>query len=1166
MLTIRLRRRTDHPPGPRRARPGQTLVEFALTLPILLLLIFGIIEFGRMFQAWVTIQNAARTAARYAVTGQYNQTIFQDIDNPWTPDTIGTYMDGLAPDWPLLQGVEYPYGQKPGDGVPCTVNDTRGNFSPTGVNVGGDTWHFPGNLPNNPSDAYFFASRWNGMRCDPNLDEHRWLRNDVLRLVSMTEAARVGAAGLSLAPWMRIPGTGINTEPGGDASLMPGWFHVYVCSSRESMTDQNRIDNNLGRYLYNLEHRTDGTNYGFGAAGIRLCTVEEVVRPDGVTDMNAVGPYTNPSERQGINQYDAGGPGDFVEVVVYFNHPLITPLGLGRNDGSGPYVLLQARRTMINESFRTARVLELPSQGMATMTRAPVTPTDTATAEPSATNTVRPSATSTTTPSITFTSTPGPVCENVSFVAQPPGGGAAQPFMIGQNLQMFIQNDNPGPVYIDSVRMQWVPNATYPDLYPLNYKLFNPDNGLPLPAHWAYNGVPDTGRPNPPQSGTRVDSTWTDWGWRSAEANRIIPGGSRVTTWQGYFVNGPANLSDIYNVRDWPLIEIEVTWPDITSPCVLSYSATPDVTPPPPNPTCVDESLYSLTFVTFQQYGVVRLEFENRDTVPLSITEFSFNWKSYFNGMDLGRVAARGVTAFSPDTVVMWELPGGSPPPPAGSFNTTAAAAGDPQWRSAPVFPAGSSGAIWLDFDGTNGNLQAEYPGVAFISDFNGSYVRLSNTCLVRIVDASTPVPTATYTLTPTNTLTPSRTSTNTPTQTFTPSRTFTVTPSRTLTPTFTPSQTLTPSRTFTPSRTNTPTNTPTRTLTPTITLTPSRTNTPTPTNTLTPASLRIDRNRCLVVDGVLRAEFRVRNDGQTASPSGTYQIRNSAGVVVKSGSVSSVAAGGTRTVFFSPALAGETYTVTFNFPGFPPLTASATCPAATNTPTSTGTPTPTLTRTPTFTPSRTLTPTQTLTPSRTNTPTQTFTPSRTNTPTQTRTPTPTPSRTNTPTQTLTPTRTPTRTPTFTPSNTPTTSILTADLGITKTAPATLPPNTDIEFRVTVTNYSSYTINGANVRDTFLNIGTANGLQALPTWTCSGTGGGTCPGSGSGHINANVNLPPGASVTFVIRGRTPLVAGGRINNTATVTLPSGYVEPSPDPHPNSASTSTNVDDPGQGEG
>lgn len=469
MLTIKLRRPPDTAPPRRRSRPGQTLVEFALTLPILLLLIFGIIEFGRIFQAWVTVQNAARTAARYGVTGQFNQTIFQDLNNPWTPDTVGDVRDGMAPSWPVNYGIAYPDGQKPGDGVPCTLEDTRGPFNSVGASVGGDMWHYPGSAPTDPTDAYFFASHWNGRRCDPALDEDRWLRQDILRLFSMTEAARIGAAGLGVAPWVRIPGTGINTEPSGDASLMPGWFHVFVCSSRASMDDQNRIENKLSRYRYDLAHRTDGTNYGFAASGIRLCTVEEVVKPDGATDMNAVGPYADPNQRRGINQYDPGGPGDFVEVVVYFNHPLITPLGLGRNDGGGPYVLLQARRTMINESFRTARVLELPNQGLGRTPGTPSTPTHTPVPSetPVPSDTPVPSATNT--PTGTNSPTPVPTCANVRFVAEPPGSGAAQPSMIGPNLQMFIRNDNLGPVYVKAVRLRWVQNATYPNLYPLSY-------------------------------------------------------------------------------------------------------------------------------------------------------------------------------------------------------------------------------------------------------------------------------------------------------------------------------------------------------------------------------------------------------------------------------------------------------------------------------------------------------------------------------------------------------------------------------------------------------------------------------------------------------------------------------------------------------------------------
>lgn len=51
---------------------AQGIVEFALVLPVLLMLILGIIEFGRLFQAWLSVQNSARFAVRYAVTGEYN--------------------------------------------------------------------------------------------------------------------------------------------------------------------------------------------------------------------------------------------------------------------------------------------------------------------------------------------------------------------------------------------------------------------------------------------------------------------------------------------------------------------------------------------------------------------------------------------------------------------------------------------------------------------------------------------------------------------------------------------------------------------------------------------------------------------------------------------------------------------------------------------------------------------------------------------------------------------------------------------------------------------------------------------------------------------------------------------------------------------------------------
>jgi Flp pilus assembly protein TadG len=50
---------------PRRSR-GQSLVEFALALPLLLIVLLFAIDFGRAFYSWVILQNASRLGANYA--------------------------------------------------------------------------------------------------------------------------------------------------------------------------------------------------------------------------------------------------------------------------------------------------------------------------------------------------------------------------------------------------------------------------------------------------------------------------------------------------------------------------------------------------------------------------------------------------------------------------------------------------------------------------------------------------------------------------------------------------------------------------------------------------------------------------------------------------------------------------------------------------------------------------------------------------------------------------------------------------------------------------------------------------------------------------------------------------------------------------------------------
>ena len=49
---------------------GQSLTEFALMLPILLLVLFGIVQLGIVFNHYITVADASRAGARKAVVSQ----------------------------------------------------------------------------------------------------------------------------------------------------------------------------------------------------------------------------------------------------------------------------------------------------------------------------------------------------------------------------------------------------------------------------------------------------------------------------------------------------------------------------------------------------------------------------------------------------------------------------------------------------------------------------------------------------------------------------------------------------------------------------------------------------------------------------------------------------------------------------------------------------------------------------------------------------------------------------------------------------------------------------------------------------------------------------------------------------------------------------------------
>jgi len=66
--------------------PAQSLVEFALVLPLLLLIVLGAMDFGRMFYTKMVLTNAAREGANYLAYSP------EDAENGYT-DTFATIYD-----------------------------------------------------------------------------------------------------------------------------------------------------------------------------------------------------------------------------------------------------------------------------------------------------------------------------------------------------------------------------------------------------------------------------------------------------------------------------------------------------------------------------------------------------------------------------------------------------------------------------------------------------------------------------------------------------------------------------------------------------------------------------------------------------------------------------------------------------------------------------------------------------------------------------------------------------------------------------------------------------------------------------------------------------------------------------------------------------------------
>ena len=100
-----------------KKQSGQSLLEFAITLPLLLLLIMGVYDLGRGIYYYSAIHNAAREGARYGAVNLCDSTGIQDQarqmaglgDEVTVKDPTTVYVMGTdQPDFILVE-VEYTF-------------------------------------------------------------------------------------------------------------------------------------------------------------------------------------------------------------------------------------------------------------------------------------------------------------------------------------------------------------------------------------------------------------------------------------------------------------------------------------------------------------------------------------------------------------------------------------------------------------------------------------------------------------------------------------------------------------------------------------------------------------------------------------------------------------------------------------------------------------------------------------------------------------------------------------------------------------------------------------------------------------------------------------------------------------------------------------------------
>lgn len=126
-------------PRRRPSERGAELIEFALVLPMLLVVFGGIVDFGLMLQRHQVLSNAAREGARLAVLPGYGESDVQARVAAYVQEGLGN--TGAAPTTALTFVPLSPGGGPAFDAARVTVSYTD-SFLVLGpiVNLAGRSW------------------------------------------------------------------------------------------------------------------------------------------------------------------------------------------------------------------------------------------------------------------------------------------------------------------------------------------------------------------------------------------------------------------------------------------------------------------------------------------------------------------------------------------------------------------------------------------------------------------------------------------------------------------------------------------------------------------------------------------------------------------------------------------------------------------------------------------------------------------------------------------------------------------------------------------------------------------------------------------------------------------------------------------------------------------